>query len=576
MSRTAKLAILVIILTVLAAGATMVTLVALFLSNTTAFDKPHVLALRLEGTLPEHQEEGSVAWLLGRRSLSLRDVVEGIEQARKDEDIKGLMVEIGPVGLGWAQSEEVRSALAGFRQSGKWSVAFLESADSNAAYWLATGCEQIVLAPPGEVGLVGLRVETPFLRGLLDKLGVVPQMARRKEYKNAANTYTETSYTPAHREATQALLRSLYRGLVAGIADSRGLTDERVEELIDGGPYTAQEALAHELVDRLAYKDELLSQIEDSGADVDSVVRLGDYLQRHRLHTRGRRKIALIYATGTIARGESDTGPLSGSVMGSRTIIRALQRARKDRAVAAVVLRIDSPGGSYVASDLIRREVVLTAKEKPVIASMGNVAASGGYFIAMQADHIVADEATITGSIGVLSGKLVTRRFWQEKTGIRFPGIQIGENAEIFSSQEPYDERGWERLNRILDTIYADFVAKAAEGRSMEFEQLEPLAHGRVWTGRDALDRGLIDEIGGLGRAIVVAAERGGLDPEGPYRLITLPRPRGFLDSLRRSRSLGLSAELPPPAADLLRAAALVERLSGECYLYASDLPVVR
>ncbi|MDQ7086923.1 MAG: signal peptide peptidase SppA [Acidobacteriota bacterium] len=502
-------------------------------------------------------------------------MLEGIDQARKDPKIQGLLVEVDSA-PGWAQAEELRKAIEAFSADGKWSVAFTENAGSAGAYLLATACQEVVLAPPGEVGLYGLRAETPFLRGLFDKLHILPQMAQRKEFKNAADVYMRRDYSPAHRQAMNSLLGAIFGDLVDSIAGARGLTPERVRELVDQGPFLANEALEASLVDRLAYKDEVLSSIRARVGRDKPFIRVEDYIRRHRAHRSRGAGIALIYAVGTIARGESEQRPLGDTMMGSKTIIRALREAREDDSIKAVVLRIDSPGGSYVASDLMRREIVLTRQKKPVIASMGNVAASGGYFIAMQTDHILADRATITGSIGVLSGKLVTGRFWDDITGIHFSGIQIGENADMYSSLEPFDEQGWKRLNAILDAIYADFVGKAAEGRSMTYDQLEPLAHGRVWTGSQAFERGLVDEIGGLGRALEIAAERGGFAEGQSYRLLVLPRPPGFFDMLRQRRGLVLASELPASLTDLARVMRLLQSTSGDCYLYAADLPRIR
>ena len=575
MTRAGKLALLLIALTVALAAVLMVGIAFFMIGGPAPRGPRPVLAVSLGGPLPENRSPGPLEEIFGRGGPSLREILEGIDQARKDPKIEGLLLEVDSA-PGWAQTEEVRAALEAFSAEGKWSVAFTESAGSAGAYYLATACQQVILAPPGEVGLYGLRAETPFLRGLFDKLRIQPQMAQRKEFKNAADIYMRRDYSPAHRQAMNSLLGAIFEDLVGGIARARELTDERVRELVDQGPFLASEALDASLVDRLAYKDEVLDEIKQRVGQEKPFIRIEEYLRHHRAHRSRGPGIALIYAVGTIARGESDQQPLGGTMVGSKTIIRALREAREDDSIKAVVLRIDSPGGSYVASDLMRREIVLTREKKPVIASMGNVAASGGYFIAMQTDHILADRGTITGSIGVLSGKLVTGRFWREVTGINFSGIQIGENADMYSSLEPFDEEGWKRLNTILDTIYADFVGKAAEGRSMSFDQLEPLAHGRVWTGSQALERGLIDEIGGLTRALEIAAERAGFDAGQSYRLLVLPHPPGLMDMLRRRRGLVLASELPASLIDLAQVMQVLERTSGECYLYAADLPRIR
>ncbi|RMG45828.1 MAG: signal peptide peptidase SppA [Acidobacteria bacterium] len=537
-----------------------------------------VLHIDLDGPVVEIAPRDPIAEMLGRRRLSMRDLLDGLEKASEDHAIEGLLLDIGSPSLGWAQIEELREAIRRFRENGKWATAYLDTAGElgggNGIYLLATACDRIVLAPPGDVGLTGLRIETPFVRGLLDKLGVEPQFGQRKEFKNAVNVFTSRDYTPAHREATERLLDSLFASLVEGVASGRGLTPERVRELIDGGPYTSAEALEAGLVDEVAYRDEVLAKIEsDTGSD-DPLVPLQRYLRSGRPHAAGGHKIAVVYAVGQIALGRSRKLPTGLRVMGSETMTRALRRAREDRSVEAVVLRVDSPGGSYVASDLIRREVELTKREKPVIVSMGNVAASGGYFISMHADRILADTDTLTGSIGVYAGKFVTRRFWRDKLGINFGGIQRGANAEMMSSQEPFDERARARLEALLDRIYDDFVTKAAEGRGMTPEELEPLARGRVWTGRDALERGLVDEIGGLQRAIAVAAERAGIPEGAAIAIEVLPRPQTFLEALLDGNDDTLAA-LPAGAREALDELVFATE-PGERWLFDPDLPRVR
>ncbi|MBP7147782.1 MAG: signal peptide peptidase SppA [Acidobacteria bacterium] len=542
-----------------------------------AFGGPSVVAIRLEGEVPETAGLNPFQQLFGR-ALDFRDLLDGVEKARTDPRIKTILLEVRAPALGWAQVEELRAALSRFRASGKNVVAFMETAGefsgATGMYLVASAADRVVLAPPGDVGLLGVRVETPFVRGLFDKLEVTPQFGQRKEFKNAANIYTDQDYTPAHREATSRLLASLHEDVLAAVAADRKLTVPRVRELVDGGPYTGPEALENGLVDELAYRDEVLGQLEDAAGGKQPFVTLEQYLAHDRPHDSGRRKIALVYAVGAIARGDSQDDPLAGLVAGSDTITRALRAAREDDSVVAVVLRVDSPGGSYVASDLVRREVALTREVKPVIASMGNVAASGGYFVAMQASQIVADSGTITGSIGVLAGKLVTERFWQDKLGIRFAGLQEGKNADFYSSQVPWDEADWRRMDAMLDRIYADFVAKAAEGRGIPAQELEPNAHGRVWSGKDALERGLVDSIGGLADAIELARAEAGLDPGDAYRVVVLPRQPTLVEALfnRQRKEFVLSRE----ARAVLRALGLARGATGEQFLLDPAVPDIR
>jgi protease-4 len=571
--------LLVVVLVVLSVVATALLLWSL--SGGSSWQKGGVLHLKITGAVPELSPHDSVSRALGRETLDLRDILDALEKSRGDSSISGLLLEVSDAGLGWAQAEEVRAAIARFRGSKKPTWAFLETAGEfqggNGAYMLASACEKVFVAPPGDVALTGLRVETPFVRGLLDKLGVVPQFGQRKEFKNAVNTYTEKDYTPAHRQATVELIESLFDELVDAVVQGRGLTPARVRDLISGGPYTAPEALELGLVDELIYRDEVIDRLEKASGSDKPLVSIAPYLRSGRPHDSGRKKIAVVYAVGGVSRGSGGSGPFGGDVMGSETTSKALRVAREDDDVAAVVLRVDSPGGSYVASDIIRREVELTKKAKPVIVSMGNVAASGGYFVAMDANRIVADAGTITGSIGVFAGKLVTRGLWEEKLGVHFGSLQQGENADFWSSQDVYDERGWERMNAMLDRIYSDFTKKAAAGRGLPLEQLEPLAHGRVWSGRDALERKLVDQIGGLHDAIEVARKEGKIGDRAAFRVIVLPRPASPLESFfGGGGDDDETSVLPAEAREALRALSLLGPAAPERVLLNPAIPTVR
>ena len=573
MTRSARWAIAFVVLFVV----TSFAVVLLFL---TSFGGSHfvptsgVLHVKLDGEIPELAPHDSLTRALGREAVDLRDLLDALQKAQTDDGIHGVFVEIGSPSLGVAQSEELRAALGRYRKSGKWAWAFLETAGEfqggNGAYLIAAACDRVILAPPGDVALTGLRSETPFVRGLFDKLGIVPQFGQRKEFKNAPNTYTEKDYTPAHREATGRLLGSIFADVVAAIAAGRRLTPARVRELVAYGPYPGPEAKERGLVDDLMYRDEALDAL-DRKAGGRTLVGVARYLRGGRPHDGGGPRIAVIYAVGGVNRGRSGSSPFGGDTMGSDTIVAALRRAREDDGVAAVVLRVDSPGGSYVASDIIRREVELTNRAKPVIASMGNVAASGGYFVSMDARKIVADSSTITGSIGVFAGKMVTRDLWEQKLGVHWGGLQEGDNADFWSSVTPYSAKGEERLNAMLDRIYADFTTKAAKGRGLGIEELEPLAHGRVWSGKDALERKLVDRIGGLHEAIELARETAKVGPR--YRVEVLPEPQGFLQTLfARDDETRL---LPVAVRQVLHKLA-TETDGREQFLSVPDLPEIR
>jgi len=490
-----------------------------------------VLELVLDDDIPDHVEVEGLWHLFGGRKLTLRDDLEALRLARDDRRIKGLLVVIDGPGAGSAKLQELRDAILDFQKGGKWAVAYLETAGEfsagNRDYYLATACGSIWLAPPGDINLVGMRAEPPFIRGTLDLLGIVPDMDHIGKYKSAMNTYTDKEMNEAFRESMEALVGSIYGQLKRGIAKGRKMTEEQVAALIDDGPYIGPRALQAKLVDRLGYRDELEDSLKEKGADSPSLVKVGQYLRAGRFYTRGP-KIALIYGLGGVSRGENQTNPLTGDMtMGSDTTAEAIKKAREDPSIKAIVFRVDSPGGSYIASDVIYRQVALTKGVKPFVVSMGDVAASGGYFVAMGADTIVAEPATITASIGVLAGKLVTTGFWN-KVGITFDAVQRGRHATFFSTSAKYTPEEREIFAGWLDRIYKDFVGKAAQGRGKTYDQIHAVAQGRVWSGEDALRLGLVDEMGGLSAALRRALVMAHLDPEARVQLVVLPEAKSW------------------------------------------------
>lgn len=495
-----------------------------------------VLEMYIGGNIPEWLGDESLFDVLGSRELILRDYLEAIERARTDGRINGLLVTIDAPALGFARLQEVRDAVLRFRESGKWATAYMETAGEfspgNSAYYLASAFSSIWLAPPGDVNLTGLRAEVTFVRGALDKLKVVPEMDHIGDYKNAMNFFTHKAMTPEHREAIDALLEAYYRQMRRGIAAGRGMDDGEVVDLIDRGPFLGPQALDLHLVDRLGYRDELEAHLKGENGGTLPLIPLRRYLKDGRYYDQGPR-VALIYGVGSVQRGENSYNPITGEmVMGSDTIVRAFKEAREDPSIKAIVFRIDCPGGSYVASDLIWHEVSLTTAVKPVVVSMGNLAGSGGYFVAMAAHRIVAEPGTITASIGVLAGKFITTELW-DSLGITSDAVQRGRHATFFSREVGYSPeekaifRGW------LERIYNDFVGKAAAGRGMTFDEVHAVAQGRIWAGEDALEIGLVDELGGLRAAVRGALELAGEDPDSRASLMVLPRPKNWLQKLR-------------------------------------------
>ena len=506
---------------------------------------PLILELDLTDGIAEGPVTDPLSAFMSRRKLRLPDVLEGLRRARQDDRVRALVVKVGGGRIGLARMQEIRAAVAAFRESGKltvaWSETFGEFTHGNVPYYLATAFDRIYLQPSGSVGLTGVAVEQLFLHDALAKLGVVFQSAKRYEYKSAADNLTERGFTGPAREANERLAASVAEQIAAAIAERRGKTPADARALLDRGPFLAEDALAEGLVDALGYRDEVYADVrKEAGADA-ILQYVARYQRAHALAQRARklpnpreRFVAVIYASGPIRQGRSSRGPVGGSSMGSDTVAAALRSATSDERVRAVLLRVNSPGGSAVASDTIWREVVRTrAAGKPVVVSMADVAASGGYYISMAADVIVAQPGTLTGSIGVILGKPVFEEAFG-RAGITTDSVSVGTGATMFAPTHPFSEEEWQRINTWLDAIYRDFTEKAASGRRMTVEQVHEVARGRVWTGADAARNGLVDELGGMAAAAGIARRRAGLPADAPLRVYPRLTP---LDQLRPPES---------------------------------------
>jgi len=505
-----------------------------------------VLEISLERNFPEYVPEDRIGRAIMGRSSTLQDLIETLDAASKDDRVVGLIAKAGEAGMGFAQIQEIREAVANFRKSGKpayaYSDTFGEFGAGNRSYYLASAFEKIYLQPSGDVGLSGLMFETQFIKGTLDKLGLVPRMGQRMEYKNAVNTFTQTQYTAPHKEALQAVMKSLFEQMVKDIAADRKMTSEEVRTLADQGVFLGKEALDAKLVDNLGYRDEAYRDIRKRAGIGVNLITVSEYSSRAEEHYQDKGDaIALIYGVGGVRRGKSTYNSLSGSVsMGSDTVASAFRSAVEDKDVKAILFRVDSPGGSYIASDTIWREVI-RAKEakKPVIVSMGNVAGSGGYFIAMAADKIVAQPATITGSIGVFAGKFLTRGL-MEKIGVSTDEVHTSQNSTLWTASQDYTPAQWKRIQSALDRIYEDFTDKAAQGRNLPKDMVMKVAKGRIWTGQDAKDNGLVDELGGFNTALRLAKKAANLPEDVKVRLKLYPEKKSFIDIvLNRESDIG-------------------------------------
>jgi protease IV len=506
---------------------------------------PLILELDLTEGLAEEPPTDPVSAVLAMRRARLADVLDGLRRARADDRVRALIVKVGGRRIGLARVQELRTAISEFARAGKLTVAWAETfgdfSAGNVPYYLATAFDRIYLQPSGDVGLTGISVENWFYRGTLDKLGVDYEVGKRHEYKSAAERLTEHGFTGPAREATERLAASVIEQITEAIGRRLGIDASEARALIDRGPFLATDALDARLIDRLGYRDEVYAEVKKEVGPDAYLIYLGRYQRSRALAQRTRRLpnpgqdvVALIYATGPIRRGRSGRGPLASGAMGSDTVTSALRAAAADHRVRAILLRVNSPGGSYVASDSIWREVV-RAREggTPVVVSMGDVAASGGYFIAMAADSIVAEPGTITGSIGVLAGKPVVSDLLH-RAGVSTDLVREGAHADMFAVTRPFSEEEWAQVNIWLDRIYADFTGKVEAGRGLSPEKVHEIARGRVWTGADAARNGLVDELGGLAAATALARKKAGLPDDAPLRLYPRVRP---LDRVRPPES---------------------------------------
>jgi protease-4 len=506
----------------------------LLVSRGPAVPSAATLVLRPGGELQEVIPDDVVGQVFGRDTKTVHGFVEGLQKAKRDPRIKSVLLMPSTLSSPyWAKVQELRDAVLEFRKSGKTVTAFLEYG-GDREYYLASAADRVLLLPTSPLDLTGVASYEIFLRGALDKMGAFPDFLAVGEYKTAVNQLTEKAFTPAHREMAESLNRDMYDQLVRGLALARRKTEDEMRALIDRGPFVPEDALRAGLVDDLAYEDQLDDRVPELREGSEALRRIeGREYQRIRAESVGfrpRSRIAILYAVGTIVSGRSAYDPLNGQMLGSDTLVAQIREMREDDSIEAIVVRIDSPGGSSIASDVIWRELMITRDEnpsRPLVASMSDLAASGGYYIAMPAHAIVAQPATLTGSIGVYTGKIALGGT-MDKIGVTTESVTSGANADIYSPFAPFDATHREKIRESMQGFYQNFIEKAAASRKTTPERIDAVAHGRVWTGAQARERGLVDELGGLDVAIRVAKERANIDPEEDVELVVY-RPRRTL-----------------------------------------------
>ncbi|MGV0068715.1 signal peptide peptidase SppA [Mycobacterium colombiense] len=530
-----------------------------------------VLELDLRSMPPETSGFDPLAIITGgSRPVALRDMVAAIHRAAEDSRVAGLIARVQLGASPSAAVQELRKAIVEFTAA-KPSLAWAETYPGTLSYYLASAFGEVWMQPAGSLGLIGFASNATFLRDAFDKAGIEAQFVARGEYKSAVNRFTEHGFTEAHREAVTRMLESLQEQVWEAVARSRKLDTGVLDALADRAPLLREEAVSSGLVDRIGFRDEAYDRIAElvgvqdvSEENAPPRLCLSRYAgaARSRLSppappVPGRRpkpKVAVVNIDGTIVdgRGGPQFLPFGASTVGSDTIAPALREAAADESVSAIVLRVNSPGGSVTASETLWREVKRARKlGKPVVASMGAVAASGGYYIAVAADAIVASPATITGSIGVITGKLVIRDLL-ERLGVGLDSVRTNANADAWSIEAPFTPEQRAHREAEADLVYADFLERVADGRNLTTEAVDRVARGRVWTGADARERGLVDELGGFRTALRRAKILAGLDEDTDVRLVTYPG-GSLLDMLRpRASSQPAAASVPDALAALL------------------------
>lgn len=539
-----------------------------------------VLELKVEGELPDYLPDTLTRRLFGNDRLSLTTLVEQLRKAKIDKRISGVLLEINLLDAGWGKADELREVIADFRASGKPIYAFIE-VGTNKEYYVATAAERVYVSPSGDLFINGLAADVMFFRGALDKLGVYPEVVQVGKYKNAPDQFTRKEMTKEHREVVNALLDDLFNRFVNTIAETRKKSADDVRALIDSAPLSAKEALSAGLIDGTNYRDEVEKALKTRLGYKDEeelrVTKAETYrqIEPEAVGLNQGEPIAVIYASGEIWPGKSSDSATGGQSVGSETMVKTINDAAQDKAIKAIVIRVDSPGGVHYASDAIWRAVEVAKQKKPVVVSMGDLGASGGYYISCNANKIIAEPSTFTGSIGIFAGKPVMKGLY-DWLGISNEYVLRGKNAGLFRETEKFTPEERAKFEGMIKSkYYDDFVPKVAKGRGRDREYIDSIAQGRVWTGAQAKERGLVDDFGGLDKAVDIARELAGIPADKGVRRVILPRQRSFFDnlfgrdeddasisiSLQQQQQLTALAALPKDTRRALQYAAMMDRM---------------
>ncbi|MBN1297445.1 signal peptide peptidase SppA [bacterium] len=506
-------------------------------------DGPIVIWMDLSQGVPETVSNDPFQRFVSRDIPTLLDIDRALTCGAEDDDVTGLVIDLSQISAGIAQLEEIRNAVLRFRASGKWAIAYADTfftgGTGTGVYYLASACDEIYMHRTGDVGFSGIAIQPLFFADALNRLGIKPAMGQRHEYKTMTNMFTESGYTEPHREIEQRMIDQIMDHILDGVASARELDRTHLAGLVDRAPFIGSEAIEADLIDGFKYWDEVKDRMDELAGTSIGLLSLPEYLDQSvpDLDQSGEHVIALVYGVGEIVRGDAETGMRGNSVIASRALARAIRQIREDPDVDAVVFRVSSPGGSYDASDTIAHEIILTRDSGiPVVVSMGDVAASGGYYVSMYADVIFAQPTTITGSIGVAGGKFVVTELLN-RFGITTDEIHSGDHSMLLSFFRDASPSEQERLDAMLDRIYADFTGEVMRSRGLTPEAIDTVARGRVWAGADALDHGLIDHLGGLHESILAARELAEIEPQDAMTIRLYPREKSLWELLTQPDS---------------------------------------
>lgn len=561
--------LIIILFFVFLIGATLFSLIYLEFSQPPTIKSHSYLVIDLKGSLVERAAPDFFSSLLALTPrLSMHDLWFTFRKAKVDPRIKGIILNLGPLDCDWGKINELRELVLDFKQSGKKIYAYFDEAiDVDKEYYLATATNAIFLHPLGGIGINGLGGFVPFFKKALTKLGVEFEVEHLEEYKTAYNLFTEEKFTPAHQEMMESIYNDIFQHYLATIAEARGKSLEEMRNLIDHGFFQGEEAVSQGVVDHLFYQDELEKFLKDQ----EGKINFTNYARYRKIKpsslglNKGPR-IALVYGMGAIYTGES-----TFQTIGSKTLARWFKTIRNDKSIKGVIFRVDSPGGSAVASDIILREIFLTRKEKPVVVTMSDVAGSGGYWISLAGHQIIAQPQTLTGSIGVISGKINMVELYK-KIGITAERLTYGAHADIFSTFHRLTPEERVLIKNQILKIYEEFLTKVAEARGKTKEEVHKIAKGRVWTGSQAQQLGLVDDLGGLTLALHKVKELASIAPDQEVKLVVFPREISLWSHLFSSRGIVSnpffslvknSVELTFPEQEILKIFQLLQKSSS-------------